>query len=150
MLEHIKRARCLVSIMLGRCLYFRPVSLDTISFFLTLLDNMASPQVFVNSLSQTPGQRTGPPLPSYESLHEDSRIYGQHDIISTRSLSEDHRKSYANPLAQAVDEQCFVKGWPDEPRRLRNRTILTLFFNLCEALVTLAPIAFIGTLVARL
>jgi hypothetical protein len=111
---------------------------------------MASERISVSSLSQIPGQRIGPSLPSYESLqHGNHHPQDQSEAFHPTQLlsgirATDNRKSYANPLAQASNEQLYVKGWPDQPRKLRDETILTLFLNLCEALVTLAPIAFIS------
>lgn len=110
---------------------------------------MASQRVPVDSFSQTRGQAIGHPLPSYESLLENNHTYGLSNTFhSTQSLSEDHRKPHVNSSAQAINEQLFVEGWPIEPRKLRGTTMLTLFLNFCEVLVTLAPIAFISTLVS--
>lgn len=103
-----------------------------------------------DSYSQVPDQRAGPLLPSYESLQNDENpsvnTHGVSDLNQSESgfnVSE-HRKSHAMSMAQALTEQIRIKGWPEEPRKLRNKTLLTLFFNLCEALITLAPIAFIS------
>jgi hypothetical protein len=112
---------------------------------------MAAERVPVNSVSQIPGQSIGPSLPSYELLqHGSHHPFDQSETFHpTQLLSDvsatDNRKSYANPLDQASNEQLDVKGWPDRPRKLRDETILTLFLNFCEVLVTLAPIAFIST-----
>jgi hypothetical protein len=96
-------------------------------------------------MSQTPGPRIGPSLPSYNSFHDrDGYAY---DPLSGLSAT-DTRKSLADPLAHADNGHLSVKGWPNEPRKLRDRTILTSFFNLCEALITLAPIAFISKLIS--
>ncbi|THX28572.1 hypothetical protein D6D12_04701 [Aureobasidium pullulans] len=102
-----------------------------------------------DSYSQVPDQRAGPLLPSYESLQNDENPSVNTHGVSDSNQSEsgfnvsEHRKSHTMSMAQALTEQIRIKGWPEEPRKLRNKTLLTLFFNLCEALITLAPIAFI-------
>jgi len=64
--------------------------------------------------------------------------------LPSQSTSTNNRKSQTNSWAQAIDEQLSVEDWPIEPRKLRNNTTLALFLNLCEALITFAPIAFIS------
>jgi hypothetical protein len=98
-------------------------------------------------MSQTPVPRIGPSLPSHNSFHD--RDGYARDPLSGLGTT-DIRKSHADPLAHANNGHLSVKGWPNEPRKLRNRTILTSFFNLCEALITLAPVAFISKLVSKL
>jgi hypothetical protein len=100
-------------------------------------------------MSQTSGLRIGLSLPSYDSLEiEDDHAYNHNpsNTLHPPSLSglgtTNVGKSHANSSVHANVELLSVKGWPNEPQRLRERTMLMSFFNLCEALITLAPVAF--------
>jgi hypothetical protein len=63
---------------------------------------------------------------------------------------EDHanqsqrRKSYVVSTLQELEGPAEIKGWPAQPRKLRDRTTLSVLFGFSEILITLAPVAFIG------
>ncbi|KAI4721751.1 hypothetical protein E4T48_01959 [Aureobasidium sp. EXF-10727] len=106
-------------------------------------------QVSHESFAQVPERTIGSSLPSYESIQDDiGHTTGASGIpaITQPPPGFDpagQRKSHAISTFQISNEQAHIEGWPAEPRKLRDKTLLTLFFNLCEALITLAPIAFI-------
>lgn len=112
---------------------------------------MTSDRTLRTSMSQTHDQRTGPLLPSYKSLRDG--VNHTYEPSANPALTQlrsgpnvvNRRKSNAILSTEVLDEQHQVKGWPVEPRKLRDRTVLAFFFSTCEALVTLAPIAFIST-----
>lgn len=94
--------------------------------------------------------RRSPSLPSYDSVGS-SHVspYGASPNMNL-SVLEQHThpdpspKSYGISTSQALDDLTEIKGWPEQPRRLRDRTVLSILFSISEVLVTLAPVAFIS------
>lgn len=106
----------------------------------------------LSEMSLQASERAVPVPPSYSSLHRDAipmveaSSFSNSAHLPLNHHAAENRKSHALSIAQALDEKIRVEGWPEEPRKLRNKTLLTWFFNLCEILITLAPIAFLSML----
>jgi hypothetical protein len=59
-------------------------------------------------------------------------------------IQSQRRKPYVVSTLQELEGPAEIKGWPEQPRKLRDRTTLSVFFGFSEILITLAPVAFIG------
>jgi len=89
-------------------------------------------------------------LPSYDSVRS-SRVSPYEASPSLNLFGQEQhtqpdpsRKSYVLSTSQALDDLEEIKGWPEQPRKLKDRTTLSIFFGISEVLITLAPVAFIS------
>lgn len=98
---------------------------------------------------QVSNDRMPPYLPPYESIGAASVPLAEASRTMDSSHSEqnpntEHRKSYVLSTSQASDQHGEIKGWPEQPRKLRDKTVLSVIFNISEVLIILAPAAFIS------
>jgi hypothetical protein len=82
-------------------------------------------------------------IPSYVSTYEAYPNVNPSEVEQHENPDQS-RKSYIISTLQALDGHAEIKGWPVEPRKLRDRTTLSILFGISEVLITLAPVAFIS------
>lgn len=58
--------------------------------------------------------------------------------------AEESRKSPALSILEARDGLDEIKGWPEQPRKLRDRSVLSVLLSISDVLIALVPVAFIG------
>jgi hypothetical protein len=95
----------------------------------------------------------GPPsLPLYKFVSSDSisdSAARDIPVLDTIHLNEqttlaDSPKLDIDSSIQEVEEEAYIKGWPERPQKLRERTLASIVFSMSDILLTLAPTAFIG------
>ncbi|KEQ59856.1 uncharacterized protein M437DRAFT_87392 [Aureobasidium melanogenum CBS 110374] len=57
--------------------------------------------------------------------------------------AEESRKSPALSILEARDGLDEIKGWPEQPRKLRDRSVLSVLLSISDVLIALVPVAFI-------
>lgn len=89
-------------------------------------------------------------LPSYDSVRS-SYISSYEATPSVNLLgpnqhpnAEKSQKSPSLSTSEALDDLNEIKGWPEQPRKLRDRSVLSILLGISDVLITLVPMAFIG------
>ncbi|THZ74212.1 hypothetical protein D6C84_09459 [Aureobasidium pullulans] len=88
-------------------------------------------------------------LPPYESVDPsasstDARTSDSNTLRPDQDATvHEGRKSHVFSTLQALGDHTEIKGWPEQPRKLRDRTFWSIMFSISEVLITLAPVAFI-------
>jgi len=89
-------------------------------------------------------------LPPYESVDPsasstDARTSDSNTLRPDQDATvHEGRKSHVFSTLQALGDHTEIKGWPEQPRKLRDRTFWSIMFSISEVLITLAPVAFIS------